>query len=82
LLILQYYTREGCHLCEEMLEELIPLIRGKAGLKICNVDLQENWKKKYGIRVPIIKSGKQTISEYPLNYKSLQIYLKKTLESQ
>ena len=78
--ILYFYTREGCHLCEIMLEELMPLIRNKVKLEIRNVDSQDAWKKKYGTRVPLIKSGEKIISEYRLNHEFLQDYLNARLE--
>ena len=75
-----FYTREGCHLCEIMLEEIMPLIRDKVKLEIRNVDSQDAWREKYGTRVPIIKSDKKIISEYRLNHEFLQNYLNTSLE--
>ena len=75
-----FYTREGCHLCEIMLEELMPLIRDKVKLEIRNVDSQDAWREKYGTRVPIITSDKKIISEYRLNHEFLQDYLNTSLE--
>ena len=76
--ILHYYTRTGCHLCEIMLEELLPLIRGKAELEIRCVDSRDDWREKYDVRVPVVESGGQIISEYPLNLDSVHAFLART----
>lgn len=78
--ILYFYTRKGCHLCEIMLEELMPLIRDKVRLEIRDVDSNDAWEKKYGTRVPLIKSDKKIISEYRINHESLQDYLNTSLQ--
>ena len=28
------YSRQGCHLCEQLIEELLPLIRGRLDLEV------------------------------------------------
>ncbi|MBT5862653.1 MAG: glutaredoxin family protein [Gammaproteobacteria bacterium] len=76
--VLHYYTRTGCHLCEIMLEELLPLIRGKVELEIRCVDSRDDWREKYDIRVPVVESGGQIISEYPLNLDSVHAFLART----
>tara|TARA_B100001287_G_scaffold197928_1_gene167482 strand:- start:52 stop:249 length:198 start_codon:yes stop_codon:yes gene_type:complete len=63
-----------------MLEELMPIIRDKVKLEIRNVDSRDAWKKKYGTRVPLIKSDKKIISEYRINHESLQDYLNSSLQ--
>ncbi len=73
--VLHYYTRTGCHLCEVMLEELLPLIRGHAELKTRDVDSHPEWREKYDIRVPVVESGGQVISEYPLDRDAIAEFL-------
>jgi Glutaredoxin-like domain (DUF836) len=64
---LHYYTRRGCHLCEIMLEELMPIIRGRASIEICDVDSNPEWLEAFDHRVPVIELDGRIISEYPLD---------------
>ena len=73
--VIHYYTRTGCHLCEVMLEELLPLIRGHAKLEARDVDSHPEWREKYDIRVPVVESGGQVISEYPLDRDAIAEFL-------
>lgn len=73
--VIHYYTRTGCHLCEVMLEELLPLIRGRAELERRDIDSHPEWRKKYDIRVPVVESGGQVISEYPLDRDAITEFL-------
>lgn len=58
---LQLYSRPGCHLCETMLEELLPLCRGRARLQVLNIDTREDWRQAYGLRVPVLCCGAQEV---------------------
>ena len=73
--VIHYYTRAGCHLCEVMLEELLPLIRGRAELERRDIDSYPEWREKYDIRVPVVESGGQVISEYPLDRDAIIEFL-------
>jgi hypothetical protein len=73
--VFHYYSRKGCHLCEVMLEELLPLIRGKAEIEYRDIDSQPEWRDKYDIRVPVIEYDGQLISEYPLDYGAIRAIL-------
>jgi DNA-binding IclR family transcriptional regulator len=56
------YSRRGCHLCELMLEELIPLCRDRATIVVLDVDSREDWRQAYGSRVPVLCSAGGEIS--------------------
>ena len=79
--IIHYYSRRGCHLCEVMLEELLPLIRGKLEIVYRDIDSRPEWREKYDIRVPVIEYDGQLISEYPLDYAALRDVLSQIPES-
>jgi len=70
-----YYTRRGCHLCDVMLEELLPLLRGRAEIRICDVDSRAEWLQKYDIRVPVVEAAGELVSEYPLDYAAIGRFL-------
>jgi len=79
--VLHYYSREGCHLCEIMLEELLPLIRGRATIEMRDIDTQAEWREKYDIRVPVIEYDGQVVSEYPLDYGAIRTILARMTEN-
>jgi hypothetical protein len=54
VLELVVYSRRGCHLCELMLEELVPLCRDRASIRVLDVDSREDWRQAYGTRVPVL----------------------------
>ncbi len=64
---IQFYTRRGCHLCEIMLEQLLPLLQGRAEIDIRDIDSNASWLEKFDIRVPVIELDGRTISGYPLD---------------
>lgn len=60
-----FYYREGCHLCEEMAAHLFrewPTIG--AQMLWHDVDTRDDWRVEYGLRVPVLVSGDQVLSEY------------------
>lgn len=73
--VIHYYTRRGCHLCEVMLEEFLPLIRDKAVIQYRDIDTQPDWCEKYDIRVPVIEYDGEVVSEYPLDYRAVRSVL-------
>jgi len=47
-------SRRGCHLCELMIEELVPLCRDELKLVVLDVDENPAWRELYGLRVPVL----------------------------
>jgi hypothetical protein len=62
VLELQVYSRRGCHLCELMLEELVPLCRDRATLRVLDVDTRDDWRSAYGGRVPVLCHGARELA--------------------
>ena len=79
--VIQYYSRRGCHLCEVMLEELLPLIRGKADIEYRDIDTQPAWCEKFDIRVPVVEYEGAVISEYPLDYGAIRAVLERIAQN-
>ena len=75
MIVLDYYTRTGCHLCEIMLEELLPLIRGRAELETRDIDSKPEWRAKYNVRVPVVEAAGELLSEYPLDRQAITDFL-------
>ena len=60
-LALDFYTRPGCHLCEEALAVLRPLLRRHdVGLRIRDVETDPDWERRYGEQIPVgVLSGRK-----------------------
>jgi len=58
-----------------MLEELLPLIRGRAEIEYRDIDTQPDWREKYRVRIPVIEYKGQLVSEYPLDYAAVRAVL-------
>ncbi len=65
-----------------MLEELLPLLRGKAEIERRDVDSDPLWLQKYDIRIPVVEADGQVISEYPLDREAISRFLAELPEVQ
>ncbi len=81
MFIIQYYSRAGCHLCEIMLEELLPLIRGRVDIEMCDIDSRPEWREKYDTRVPVVEYAGELITAYPLDYGAVRRFLARLPEN-
>lgn len=79
--IIHYYSRKGCHLCEVMLEELLPLIHGRADVEMRDIDTVAEWREKYDIRIPVIEYDGELVSAYPLDYDAIRVMLAEIAEN-
>jgi len=61
------YSRRGCHLCELLLGELEPLVRGRANLSVRDIDDRPDWQSAYGERVPVVCCNGEEICQYKLD---------------
>jgi len=53
--VVDVYSRQGCHLCEVLLEQLLEFLDGKATVAVHDVDSQVAWQKEYGFDVPVVE---------------------------
>lgn len=49
------WSREGCGLCDELLEELVPWAAAR-GLEVLvrDVDEDEAMRRRYGLKIPVV----------------------------
>jgi len=59
--------RPDCHLCEAMLAELEPLIKGRASVEIVNIDEDEALLRKYMLEIPVLLHGEQELARHRLD---------------
>ena len=66
------YSRQGCHLCEILIEQMLPLVRGAFEVEIRDIDTREDWKEAYDTRVPVVEYDGEVICQYHLDRQALQ----------
>ena len=68
---LAVFSRQGCHLCEQLIEELLPLVRGRLEVVVHDIDSREDWKMEYDARVPVVEYDGELICQYHLDRNAL-----------
>ena len=61
------YSRHGCHLCELLIEELLELARGRANVRVLDIDSRDDWRDAYDTRVPAVELDGHILCEYTLD---------------
>ncbi len=69
---IQIYSRPGCHLCEQLIDEIEPLLQGKATLEVRDIDSRPDWQEKYDTRVPVVEIDGRFICEHRLERSALR----------
>ena len=65
------YSRQGCHLCEVLIEELLPLVRGRFEVVVHDIDTRADWRRDYDVRVPVVEYDGEVICQYHLDRHAL-----------
>ncbi len=71
------YSRAGCHLCELLVDELLPLVRGELRVEVVDIDSRPDWQQAYNTRIPVVKYDSQFVCQYSLDVAAIQNILRK-----
>jgi predicted secreted protein len=66
------YSRPGCHLCDELVDMLLPLVRNQAVVDVCDVDSRSDWRERFGDRVPVVEVDGRFVCQYSLDAAALK----------
>lgn len=73
---LTLYYRQGCHLCEAMLQALRGLqARSGVELQLVDIDRDPRLRQRYDEWVPVLCHGDHEICHYHLDVAALERYL-------
>jgi len=75
MIVLTVLGRADCHLCEAMLEELAPLIAGRARIEVVDIDEDEALAARYLFEIPVLKYGDMELSRHRLDRDRLVEFL-------
>ena len=55
-MIIDFYTRPGCHLCEDA-KKVLDSMTKELSLPVQerNIDTSDEWTEKYGLMIPVVK---------------------------
>ncbi len=65
--VIVVYSRAGCHLCEVLVDELLPMLRGQAELEIRDVDSRQDWRDRFGNEIPVVELNGERLCHYTLD---------------
>lgn len=73
---LTLYRREGCHLCEDMEQQLHELLeQGSYCLERVDIDEDETLRKQFNVRVPVLSLGDLQLCEHFLDLEAVRLAL-------
>ncbi|RZV35229.1 MAG: glutaredoxin family protein [Chromatiales bacterium] len=68
---LQVYSREDCHLCEVLLEELKPLIEGRLELEVRDIDSNAEWHERWFADIPVVEYEDAVVCMHFLDHDAI-----------
>jgi len=73
---LTLFYREACHLCEQMLSELMPYLeRNDVSFIRIDIDEHPNWLERYNDLVPVLHVNDEAVCKYHLDKPRLEMFL-------
>lgn len=70
------YTRSGCSLCEQLIEDLARVL-GAAAAQVELIDIADNpeLEEKYGRRIPVLLADGDFVCNYRLDEDRVRAYM-------
>jgi len=69
------YSRSGCHLCDVLVDELLPLVRGRMDLEVRDIDTRNDWKERFDVRIPVVEFNGKVVCQYRLDRLAVEAIL-------
>lgn len=76
-MVLDVYSRRGCHLCELLIEQLDELCHRTLEYRIHDVDSRDDWRKRYGDDVPVVEYAGRRLCQHRLDREAILAVLAK-----
>lgn len=75
--VLQLYSRPQCHLCELLLDELMPLLDETVRVEIVDISEDLDLLSRYRLRIPVLSCDAEELSGYPLDVQRVRAFIEK-----
>ena len=72
---LYVYSRRGCHLCDVLVEELLPLVRGRLDVEVRDIDSREEWQRRFNVRIPVVEFDGEVLCQHRLDRPAVEAVL-------
>ena len=69
MIVLTVFSRPECHLCDEMMAELVPLVAGRARIEVIDITEDANLVQRYALKIPVLQHGDKELSRYHLDHE-------------
>lgn len=69
---IRVYSRQGCHLCELLIEQLLLLLRRRHAVEIRDIDSDREWQTQFGERIPVVEIDGRVICEVRLDVDAVE----------
>ena len=68
---LTVYSRRGCHLCEELIEALLPIIDGELRLEVRDIDTNAAWRERWASDIPVVEYDGKVVCRHFLDREAI-----------
>jgi hypothetical protein len=58
-----------------LVEELLPLVRGRLDVEVRDIDSRGDWKQRYDVRIPVVEFEGDVVCQYRLDRPSIDAIL-------
>ena len=66
------YSRQDCHLCEKLEDELRSIYKDLLNILIVDIDEDINLKKLYGLEIPVLMINNERITLHPVDHDQIK----------
>lgn len=64
---IEVFSRRGCHLCDELVEDLLGLVHGRLKVIVHDIDTRDDWRRAYDTLVPVVVYDGELLCKYHLD---------------
>jgi hypothetical protein len=75
MIVLTVLTRPGCHLCDELIAELEPLVAGQAAIDVVDISEDDQLHSRYLLEIPVLKHGDLELCRHRLDRERVARFL-------
>jgi predicted thioredoxin/glutaredoxin len=66
------YSRQDCHLCEKLEDELRSVYKDLLNILMVDIDEDINLKKLYGLEIPVLMVNNERITLHPVDHDQIK----------
>jgi hypothetical protein len=77
MIVLTVYSRPECHLCDELIAELEPIIAGRARIDVVDISEDETLSRRFGLLIPVLMHEGEELSRYRLDRNRLTEFIER-----